>query len=210
MCESMCVGSLRMTFVPVEAPKVVPKQRIRLRQAHEFRLGDRIMCVVDSMEVCETTVYVVTERGTERLLFCTNGPCVNLTLSPYHDTFVLESETTIENGVRVVGYVNDPCGPATVTPPKTLKFNDLPNWCVFRVDDRSGMGWTAMQFLKISYNVVVRWDDGSIESSRKHGGSPAAVFTNGSSYARGLRVDQSWGIYDNLADCTIIGNIKFG
>lgn len=211
MCESMCVGSLRMTFVPVEVPKVVPKQRIKPRHLRTFNRGDRLYCVAEG-GLCLTygsDPYVVVTGETRdnqdtyhRVL--RHGHV----LQGYDCQFVLESETIIEDGVRVVGYVNDPCGPATVAPPKTLKFNDLPNWCVFTSSDTRG--YDNMQFLKISYNTVVRWDDGSIESSRKHGGIPAHAFTNGSSYDRGIRIDHSWGIYNNLADCTIIGNIKFG
>ena len=195
MCESMCVGSLRMTFVPVEVPKPAPKVRIKPRLGlSDFRVGDKVFnCFMDGEGCYNQEAYTVVQMA--------NGDKVllraqyNEVSSAYNCPYVLESETIIENGVRVVGYVNDPC-PA-VAPPKTMKFDDLPNWCVFTSNMVFGGSQDRFEFIKVNHNTVVysydKWD-----RTYRY----VEVFSRGT--------DGSWGIYNNTADCTIIGNIKFG
>lgn len=196
MCESMCVGSLRMTFVPAEAPKVVPKQRITARIGLDsFQVGDRVFnCMNGSSGRLHHkeawTVVRVSTYGNQLLKAQENYVCPG-----YDCPYVLESETIIEDGKRVVGYVNDPC-PA-VTSPKTLKFNDLPDWCVFTSNRVDNGERNRMELIKINHNTVLCSYDNWDKTCR---------------YVYMLRstADESWGIDNNLADCTIIGTIKFG
>lgn len=191
MCESMCVGSLRMTFVPVEVPKVVPKQRITARKGLDlFQVGDRVFnCANDSVGSLyhkEPWTVVWVGFNNKQLL----KPQENCVCPGYDCPYVLESETIIEDGKRVVGYVNDPCPQVVV--PKTMKFNDLPDWCVFTPANID----RHVELIKINQDTVL-W-----HSARSYGSrwNPILWSRNG---------DRSWGIYNNLADCTIIGNIKF-
>lgn len=198
MCESMRVGSLKMTFVPVEAPKPAPRVRIKARLGlSTFNPGDRVFNCADDSEGLlyhkEAWTVVAVRVGTygNQLL----KPQENYVCPGYDCPYVLESETIIEDGKRVVGYVNGPC-PA-VTPPKTLRFNDLPDWCVFVSNKVANGERDRMEFIKINHNTVLysydNWD-----KTRKY----VDIFRS--------TADESWGIYSNLADCTIIGTIKFG
>lgn len=197
MCESMCVGSLRMTFVPVEVPKVVPKQRITARIGLDlFQVGDRVFnCMNDSsghLHHKEPWTVVRVCIGDNQLL----KPQENYVCPGYDCPYVLESETIIENGTRVVGYANDPCPQVVV--PKTLRFNDLPNWCVFTVADNQRID--GLELIKVYHDIVLY----SAKDCKGNQGKPWL-------FSRHLHPgDNSWGIFNNLADCTIIGNIKFG
>jgi hypothetical protein len=69
-----------------------------------------------------------------------------------------------------------------------------------------------MQFLKISNNTVLRWDDYSLNAAKKYGDRDmgVATFIDTNSFNKNYDVDPSWNIYNNVADCTIIGHIKIG
>jgi hypothetical protein len=203
-----------MTFVPVETPKPQPKVRITPRKGvSSFPVGAKVFNVIDTGEfrafndVAYTVVDVgyADSYGSTRRVMNSKG-YVSLA---YDCPYVLESETIIEYNKRVVGYVDNPC---TTQAPKTMKFNELPYFTVFKVDVRSSCGYPTMQFLKISNNTVLRWDDYFSKAANKYGDRDMGVsqFTNSSAFNAGRSADNSWGIFNNSADCTIIGHIKIG
>lgn len=193
MCESMCVGSLKMTYVPEPAVQPKPRERIKARKLHEFQLGDIVFNTnANGINLHNSIPYMVVGVGYEKKLLVHEGTYANKVIDSYNSDFVLESETIIENGVRVVGYVNDPC-PAPQ--PKIMKFNDLPDWTVFSVVYYCD----KLEFIKTSETTVVYWRSNYSQIPNGFG-----------KHTRVNTIDSSFGIFDNSADCTVIGSIRFG